>query len=274
VRAHDSIETNMFSVLKELDVELSSYRGGSLNGKDIKKIVNNACHVFDTFLTIFKEGKRPTCVLLDANIDALCLQFREVFILWDGAFLLARSINPVEADMKIYHLYVDAAVQGSKDLQCTVTPKVHLMREHVEWQMGNIQGWLGDKMEDWFECLHQTKKHERLRYCTVQNPIVCSLTRENANSRNMHPDVIAQLDKINKGNKQNLVELKAGLVGTLQKRQRNVGQYKAMQYFVQDITKRLTWTAPLFNNGKVDLYGSKNAKFLCHLIKELGNTKL
>jgi hypothetical protein len=133
VRAHDSIETKMFSVLKELGVELSSYHGGSLNGKDIKKVMNNACHIFNIFLTIFKEGKRPTCVLLDANIDASCLQFREVFVLWDGAFLLARTINPVEAHMKIYCLYVDAAMQGSKDLQCTVTPKVHLMLERVEW---------------------------------------------------------------------------------------------------------------------------------------------
>jgi hypothetical protein len=154
-------------------------------------------------------------VLLDANIDALCLQFREVFVLWDGAFLLARTINPVEAGMKIYQLYVNAAVQGSKDLQCTVTPKVHLMLEHVEWQMRNIQGGLGDQMKDWVKCLHQTKKRKRLHYCTVQNPVVSSLTGEKANSRNMHPDVVAQTDKINEGNRQNLVESKANLVGTL-----------------------------------------------------------
>jgi hypothetical protein len=47
----------------------------------------------------------------------------------------------------------------------------------------------------------------------------------------MHPDVIAQTDKINEGNRQNLVELKVDLVGILQKRQRDVGRYKAMQYF-------------------------------------------
>ncbi len=155
---------------------------------------------------LFEEGKRPTCVLSNANIDTLCLQFREVFVLWDGAFLLARTINPVEADMKIYRLYVNAAVQGSKDLQCTVTPKVHLMMEQVEWLMRNIQGGLGDKMEDWVERLHQTKKHERLCYRTVQNPVVHSLAREKANTCNMHPDVIAQTDKINVGNRRNLVE--------------------------------------------------------------------
>ncbi len=68
-------------LLKEIGVELSTYHGGSLNGKDIKKVMNNACHIFDKFLTIFKGGKRPNCTLLDANIDALCLQFREVFVL-------------------------------------------------------------------------------------------------------------------------------------------------------------------------------------------------
>ncbi len=168
--------------------------------------MNKACHIFDRFLAIFKGGKRPNCALSDANIDALCLQFQEVFVLWDGEFLLARTIEPTEIDTSFYQMYVDAVVKGSKDLQCTVIPKVHLMLEHVEWQMTNIEGGLGDKMEDWVKCLHQTGKCQRLRYRTVQNPVVYSLTREKANSRNMHPDVIAQTDEINKGNKHNLAE--------------------------------------------------------------------
>ena len=49
--------------------------------------------------------------------------------------------------------------------------------------------------------------------------LVCSLAGEKANSRNMHQDVIAQTDKINKGSKRNLAEQKADLVGMLRKRQ-------------------------------------------------------
>ncbi len=74
------------------------------------------------------------------------------------------------------------------------------------------------------------------------------LAREKANSRNMHPDVIAQTDKINEGNKHNLVGSKADLVGTLRKKQRDVGWFEAMKYFKQDNAKRLTWSAPLFND--------------------------
>jgi hypothetical protein len=37
MRAQGSIEKKMFSILKLIGVELSSYHGGSLNGKDIKR---------------------------------------------------------------------------------------------------------------------------------------------------------------------------------------------------------------------------------------------
>jgi hypothetical protein len=230
--------------------------------------------IFDRFSAIFKGGKRPNCALSDANIDALCLQFREVFVLWDGVFSLARTINPTEGDTSIYRMYVDAAVKGSKDLQCTVTPKVHLMLEHVEWQMTNIEGGLGDKMEDWVERLHQTGKRQRLRYRTVQNPVVRSLAREKANSRNMHPDVIAQTDKIKEGSKRNLTEQKTDLVGMLRKRQRDFGRFEAMKYFKQDDKKRLTWSAAVFNDAKEGASNADAPEHLCHLEKELSSTKL
>ena len=70
----------------------------------------------------------------------------------------------------------------------------------------------------------------------------------------MHPDVISQTNKINKGNKCNLTESKTDLVITLQKKQRNFGRYEAMKYFMQDDVKRLSWSAPIFNDGKVESY--------------------
>jgi hypothetical protein len=165
-------------VLKDIGVELSSYHGGSLNGKDIKKGINNASHVFDCISVVFKEGKRDDCLLLDAEIKSLCFHFREVFVLLDGAFLLARTVNPMELDVITYRRCVLAAVEGSKALQCTVTPKVHMMLKHVEWQMTNMKGGLGDKMEDWVERLHQTGMRMRQRFYTLQNPLVWARLRE------------------------------------------------------------------------------------------------
>ncbi len=56
-RGHKSIETKVFKVLKEIGVELSSYHGGSLNGKDIKKVMNNATHIFDQFAAYLRRGR-------------------------------------------------------------------------------------------------------------------------------------------------------------------------------------------------------------------------
>ena len=46
VRGEHSIETKIFKVLNKIGIELSSYHGGSLNGKDIKKVMSNGTHIF------------------------------------------------------------------------------------------------------------------------------------------------------------------------------------------------------------------------------------
>ncbi len=71
VRRQSSIETKVFAVLKEIGVELSSYHGGRFNGKDIKKVMNNATYLFDAFAVIFKEGKRAVRRRYQFNVPAL-----------------------------------------------------------------------------------------------------------------------------------------------------------------------------------------------------------
>jgi hypothetical protein len=140
VRGQQSIETTRIKVLKEIGVELSSYHGGSLHGKDIKKVMNNASYIFDQFAAIFKEGKRKECLLVDADINLMCLHFWEVYVLWNGAFLLARMINPTYEDADTYQTFLLAEVHGSNILQCPITPKVYTMLRYVQWQMKNIPG--------------------------------------------------------------------------------------------------------------------------------------
>ena len=81
----------------------------------------------------------------------MCLHFREVYVLWDGAFLLARTVNPTDDEIETYQSFILAAVEGSKILGCPVTPKVHTKLRHVHWQMKHLHWGLGDKMEDWVE---------------------------------------------------------------------------------------------------------------------------
>jgi hypothetical protein len=92
-------------------------------------------------------------------------------------------------------------VHGNNALHCTVTPKVHLKLKHVAWQMRNIQGGLGNKIEDWVEQLHQTGTCLQECFRRVKSLVICAQAWEKANSHSSHPNVIAHTDATNAGNK-------------------------------------------------------------------------
>jgi hypothetical protein len=182
----------------------------------------------------------------------MCLHFREVFVLWDGAFLLARTMNSTRADALTYQMFVDTALQGSKILQCPITPKVHMMLRHVAWQMIHIPGGMGDKMEDWVERLHQWGMQQRRRFRTVQNPLVRTTAQERETSCYNHPDVLAQVDATDARNKQILSGKKDDVISTKRKQQRDKGRIRAHKYFANIKDVKLTWVESLFNDGEVD----------------------
>ena len=155
-------------------------------------------------------------------------------------------------DTNTYLWYVQAAVQGNAALRCTVTPKVHLMLKHIAWQMQNIWGGLGDKMEDWVERLHQMGMRLQQRFCTVQNPAIRANAREKASFRLSHPNVIAHTNATNSGNKQSFSVAKVeDTISTRQKKQCDIGRYEAMQYFEKEgKMNKLTWLVLIFDNIK------------------------
>jgi len=165
----NSLESAVCKILKGIGVEQSSYHSGSLNGKDIKKVMNNATHLFDKFSSLLQSEKRDECELDNNSINALCQHFKMVFVLWDGAFLLARTKYPTSEHSQKYQQFIDAAVIGHVNLGLTITLKVHLMFKHVRCQMDNIKGGLGNKMEDWIEKSHQVGKQLRARFRTIKN---------------------------------------------------------------------------------------------------------
>jgi hypothetical protein len=46
----------------------------------------NATYFFDELALIIRAGNRLGSMLSNTHVEALCLHFREVFVLWDGAF--------------------------------------------------------------------------------------------------------------------------------------------------------------------------------------------
>ncbi len=196
-----SLETEIFLMLKGIGVEQPSYHGGSLTGKDINKVMNNVSNLFDQFKVILINGKRDDCELVDDQINELCNHFQTVFLLWDGAFASARKIDPTPEDAKMYGQFVDTAVVGHLQLGLTITPKVHHMLKHVERQMVEIDGGLGNKIEDWVEKQHQMGKRERTRFCTMLNLQARANARAWVLRRNSDPVVISQTLEVNEASK-------------------------------------------------------------------------
>ncbi len=93
-----------------------------MNGKDIKKVLNNATYLFDKFSPLLKSGKQDDCKLEDDDIDALCTHFKLVFVLWDGAFALAWKKNPTTDNSHQYQQFVKAAVIWHVNLGLIITP--------------------------------------------------------------------------------------------------------------------------------------------------------
>ena len=204
-KSKDGIEAKFLRVLKTINVELTRYHGGSFTGVDIKKIIANASYVFDEFTTILKANNR-TGNWNDTQIEELCEQHKRLFLLWDGAFSAARTINPTEEDFIMYSRFVRAAVKCHVEVGCSVTHKVHLMVSHVLTQMRTIPGGLGKKMEDWVELQHQSGKRARMRWRTTRDLAIRANGRARAAQRGLNAEVIAQREGIAERAKRNFKE--------------------------------------------------------------------
>ena len=114
-------------------------------------------------------------------------------------------------------------------------------------------------MEDWVERLHQWGMRMRRRFRIVQDPLVRALAREKAASRNMHPDVLAQVELTDVGNRRNLSERKADPISIKRQKQCDEGWFHALECFGHAKEETLTCVTVLFIDRKVDLYDT-NAK--------------
>lgn len=186
----------MFNVLKNnYAIKLQAYHGGSLHGKDHQKIMNSADEIFILFATILKEYKKADCELSDDDIDELCQKYSDLYMLWDGAFSFASTINPTREDIAMYERFVTAAVHLHKDLGMNVTPKVHMMWKHVKHQ---IPGGLGDKREDWVEHQHQITRRLRIQFRTTKDIDMRADAMARLHQQQTDPEVIAYTRKLSK----------------------------------------------------------------------------
>ena len=157
--------------------------------------MENTSVIFAEFVSILKANKKKDCELCNACIDALCARFSRLFVLWDGAFSYASKLDPSTEDIIQYRRFITAAVHAHVQQDLSVTPKVHLMWNHVELQM-RLPGGLAWKREDWIEHMHQVTNRLRTQFLTTKNRDTRSTAMARAYQQNTHPESNAWKDKV------------------------------------------------------------------------------
>jgi hypothetical protein len=75
------------------------------------------------------------------------------------------------------------------------------------------------------------------------------VARENAGSRNTHPDVLAQVEATDEGNKRKISEKKeVDVLSIKQKWQLDKGRFKAINFFDDVREEKLTWAEIIFDD--------------------------
>ena len=86
--------------------------------------------------------------------------------------------------------------------------------------------------------------------------------REKAASRKTHPEVLAQMEATNEGNKRKMSETKVDILSTKRKCQRDEGRTRSMEYFENIKEEKLAWADILFNSVKGGGCETKNANVI------------
>ena len=98
----------------------------------MEKVMNNATHIFDQFATILGRGRgRGASWRMLISIYLMCLHFWEVYDLWDGAFSLARTINPMDEEAEL-----------TKSLYWRQCVAVWFFNTPSCWSMWNGRWWI------------------------------------------------------------------------------------------------------------------------------------
>ncbi len=99
-----SIESLLYDAMKEKGVEVQSYHGGSLTGKDIRKVMDNATELFDTFASILKKHKKEGCIFTGdkflfnygIQLGIYLLWMSAMLTLWTGYAYLRKGIDLID----------------------------------------------------------------------------------------------------------------------------------------------------------------------------------
>lgn len=133
-------------------------------------------------------------------------KYEEVFELLDATFACLRIIDPTEDEFCLAQQLVDRVKAAWDDLELSVTPKAHILFEHVV-PLSRKFGGLGDKVEEFIEEMHQQQKRQTQLVSRMSAGFEAQMRTTHRNLwMNNHPLVERELANVNTFKKRNVSE--------------------------------------------------------------------
>ena len=114
----------------------------------------------------------------------LCDDVTELFTSWNAVFSKARKPSPTPDDVKELKEKIKIAVRVHRSAGLSITPKVHIVEDHLAEQYANIPGGIAYLLEDFVEHNHQIvhRQDEQMKR------IVDEQTRAECKAKRKHID--------------------------------------------------------------------------------------
>ena len=154
-RSDNSVSTGIDKILTRHGVNRAAYHGGDLQGKDVIKMMEESTpimiEVCELFLSSMDEEK---CQLSRDQIIEYCNEFAQTLRIWDAVFACCQRSNPQSSDIEELGRLTEFGMKKVRELQMSVTPKLHGTEKHLKQQVRDIP-LFRKVFEYWMEKYHQ-----------------------------------------------------------------------------------------------------------------------
>jgi hypothetical protein len=192
----DSLFTSIDALLEKHRICRAAYHGGDLQGNDVIKLMKCAHELLPEIAQLFIESKDEMCTQSDVEIHQVCNIVKEALTLWNKAFTLCQKHNPSDADCTQTQEHINAAMEATRQLEVSITPKNHGMEDHVVDQMRRIPGGIAHLMEYWVEQYHQTGSKFDRKCKHARTAVDLAEMRVREDTMRNHPEVKNKIDAL------------------------------------------------------------------------------
>ena len=168
-----SIYSKIDEILTKYDIKRAAYHGGQLTGVCVKQLMSKADEIMNEVATLLIDEKQHNdeCIMTDDAINTLCDNMATLLIRWDGALACLHTVNPTEEDCTQAQNFIDQAMELTREMGYSVTPKYHGAEAHIVNQMRDTVGGLYEFDEQWMEQYHQTGYTFDMKYRNQRSEI-------------------------------------------------------------------------------------------------------